>query len=491
MSTAFDKNAAAINAITKNEDSLDLIRSSRIGICSEGCTSKSGELIAKALGEYMGRFWHNLDAIGSFASIIINSASESSKACSFTSVIKQRWEPPYDFIIRIGTPISPNEKDISIGADGWRVNAGSKAHTSNDPNPVGPCFAAALASAQAFKSIFQEHIQKDTCLLPPNYEWNSWYGNTGDGPQATKLVFDEIHVFGVGAVSHGFFWILQNWPEKIHGTIHLIDHDYYDAGNSQRYMGMTADWIGKPKSEAIIPRLKQIHPDLNIVSHKLDMNRYFAQENRQCRVRVAICGLDSKDSRRRLALKLPEKIINMWTSEEDAGATRFFFTNNLMCLYCAYPEAKDGIPDEVGMIYEELKHALKPSRLRELLYSGAGINEEEAAAVRKKTGRGIMSGMPIRSVRSELCAMGRLKPQNDASEVVVPLAFVSGIAGILGFIEAFREINHIQGNPGRIQISTLHYPTDYIWIPQSKNKNCYLCSDDKVLELVRRKYHCQ
>ena len=486
MNSAFTKNAAAITTITANENLVDLTQSSKIGVCSEDFPSKSGKLLAKALGEYLGRLWHKIDTSGCYSQIIANTAEEAVNSCKFNAIIRQQWNPPYDFVIGIGTQVPRDQKSVSIGADGWKVNAGLKAHTSNDPNPVGPCLAAALAAAQAFKSVFHEQIKDETDLLPSDYEWNSWYGDAGSAPNISNLEFDEIHVFGVGAVSHGFFWVLQNWPKKIHGTIHLIDHDNYDDGNAQRYLGMSIDWIGKPKTEGTISRLKEAHPELNVIGHKMDMNRYFAQKNQNCQVRLALCGLDSKYGRQQLAVKLPNKIINMWTDENRVGATRFSFRRDQMCLYCAYPKQKEKARDEIGMLCNET--GLKPSRIRELLDSGAGISEDEARAIERKKSIKLVAGAPIISVRSELCAQLKLRPKKNQDEVAVPLSFASGMAGVLGFIEIFREINHTPGHPGQIQIPILKFPLDGMWTQQFKHPDCYLCSDNTVLEIIRKKY---
>ena len=197
MNTAFAKNAAAITAITNDKNLVNLTQSTKIGVCSEDFPSKSGEIIAKALGEYLGRLWHKIDAAGCYSQIIASAAEEAVKACKFDAIIRQQWNPPYDFVIGIGTQIPYGQEGVSIGADGWKVNAELKAYTSNDPNPVGPCLAAALAAAQAFKSIFHEHIEDAMHLLPADYEWNSWYGDAGSAPNVSDLEFDEIHVFGV------------------------------------------------------------------------------------------------------------------------------------------------------------------------------------------------------------------------------------------------------------------------------------------------------
>ena len=75
------------------------------------------------------------------------------------------------------------------------------------------------------KSLFEKKIQVESLSIPVDYEWNSWYGNVENNIQNLNLEFDEIHVFGVGAVSHAFFWVMQNWPGKITGKRRCICKD--------------------------------------------------------------------------------------------------------------------------------------------------------------------------------------------------------------------------------------------------------------------------
>jgi hypothetical protein len=206
-------------------------------------------------------------------------------------------------------------------------------------------------------------------------------------------------------------------------------------------------------------------------------------------IKFGLCGLDSEDGRRQLALKLPKKIINMWTSDYHVGASQFSFDDNWPCLYCAYPESKEKIPDETGMIYKELQ--LPPPRIRELLFSGEGINESDALIIGRKLGvdpKSIMN-KPLRSVRGQMCSTGKIMSQQNTNETTVPLVFASGIAGIVGFIETLKEIKSIDNKPSQWQMAILKYPTEYSWSVRDKNPDCYLCSDEKIPEIIQKKYY--
>ena len=492
MSAAFEKNRKALENVLGDNGFAELIASSRIGIWSEKDECQSGILISKMLGELLGRFWQNIDTDGSYSDVLIEHANASSKSCQLESNINNQWSPPYDFVISIGTILPKDAKNgVAIGADGWNICANQNVRLSGDSNPVGPFCAAALASSEAFKMIFGgSSIADQIRPMPQNFSWTAWFGNGDAPPRDLDLHFEEMHVFGVGAVSHGFLWILKNWPHDITGTIHLIDPDNYDVSNAQRYLGMSMEDWNKPKVEQMAKNLKQCHPDLNVKTHHKDMNQYFMDENPGCNVSLAIAGLDSVEGRRQLALKLPKSIVNMWTFENHVGASRFSFEGSWPCLYCRYSEEKQESPDETSMIFREFNKALPPSKIRELLSSGQLLSSDDAVKIGGTTGvePDSITGRPIRSVRGDICSTMGIQLPRSSTEEQVPFVFASGLAGLGGFVETAREIWQLGANPGAWQMSVLKYPTSYSWQPEKRSPGCYLCSDPCAGTIIQTKY---
>lgn len=492
MSAAFEKNRKALKNVLGDNGSAELIASSKIGIWSERDEYQSGILISKALGELLGRFWQNIDTDGSCSDVLIEYANKSSKSCQLESNINNQWNPPYDFVISIGVKLPQDtESGIAIGADGWNISANQSVRLSDNSNPVGPFCAAALASSEAFKIIFcRSNIEDQILPMPSQFFWNAWFGNGDVPPIDLNLHFEEMHIFGVGAVSHGFLWILKNWPHDIDGTVHLIDPDSYEVSNAQRYLGMSMEDWNKPKVEQMAKNLKQCHPNLDVKTHHKDMNQYFMDENPDCNVSLAIAGLDSVEGRREMALKLPKNIINMWTSENHVGASRFSFEDSWPCLYCVYPEEKQEIPDETGVIFCEFGKALQPSRIRELLSSGQPLSLDDAIKIGKKTHiePDSIIGQPIRSVRGHVCSAMGIQLPKSSTEEQIPFVFASGLAGLGGFVETVRKIWRLMASPGAWQMNVLKYPTIDSWQPEKRKQNCYLCSDPCVKTIIQTKY---
>ena len=494
MSAAHEKNLRALGAAADGR----LIGSARIGVWTGGARGGPAGLLAEALGELLGRFWRNIDAAGPHAERLAGAAARASAACGAGPAARRAWDPPYDFAIGAGGPAPPGcaPDGVAVRAGGWMAASGHGAPPSGGANPAGALAAAALAAAEAVKSVFGIGAARGAARLPVPHEWNAWYGAAPGGraePAADeRLDLGEVHVFGVGAVSHALLWIASRWPGGVTGTVHLVGPDSYDAGNPQRYIGTSAGDLGLPKASATARRLRRACPGLEAVAHDTDMNGYFAGDNPRCMVGTAVCGLDSVEGRRQLGLKLPRAAVNMWTSGFHAGASTFKFDDGWPCVHCAYPPPPPGpAVDEASAVHAEL--GLAPGRARELLDSGRGIDERDAEIIGAATGtpaRDIYL-RPLRILRAEMCATGRIRVSRPGGggpgDAHVPLAFASAMAGVAGFTELVRAARGARRDPGQFQVSVLKYPTRHSWTRRGPSPGCFLCTDT-VRRHVRAKY---
>ena len=493
VSEALEKNRRALLRAGGDGARPELIGTARIGVWAGGdARLRQGRLLAEALGDLLGRFWRNIDVGGRGRDAVFDAAAASARACGSDSQVRRTWHPPYNFAIGIGADAPPGSAadGVAVWADGWRSGAGSQASLGVGANPVGPLVAAALASAEAVKSVFSIGAARGAERLPASYEWDAREG-TGEadpGEDGTGLDLGVVHMFGVGAVSHAMLWALARWPGGVAGTLHLVDPDAYDAGNPQRYMGTTAKDIGRPKAPTVADRLRRACPSLDVRAHETDMNSYFGDTG-DFHVRTAVCGLDSAEARRQLGLKLPCRIVNMWTSGFHAGASTFSFGGDWPCIHCAYPEPTGTEPSEVALIQNAI--GLEPSRIRELLGSGRRIDEKDAEIIAGATGMPAdeVPLKPIRGVRADMCATGRIAAPGgrEEEEADVPLAFSSAMAGAAGFTELLLAARSVQREPGQFQASVLTYPTRHSWKRRARNAGCHLCTES-VRRLVRDKY---
>jgi|GEM_PF-2695860 len=491
MSDAQSKNKMAFGSAIGDQNLIAKLQGARIGIWTGEGISPSGLLLIEALGEVLGRLWQVVDVEGSYSDLFITTANRAARSGMQTHSYQKKWEPPYDFILSIGTNFpSGNGPGLRIGAAGWTAMAGPEAYVGEDDNPVGPAAAAAIASIEVFKSIFAVELGGRIIPLPSEFRWNLWtYGNGDFSPEIRSLNFDDLHIFGVGAVSHSMLWLLERWPSEVSGSIHLIDHDKYDHSNGQRYVGMVAEDDNEQKTDSVASRLQSRHINLSIQKHHEDMNRFFQNKRPDCNVRLAVVGVDSTEHRRHLALKLPLRVVNMWTDGDRVGAARFGYSDDWPCLFCVYPENTKVEMDETGQISRET--GLPPAKVRELLFSGAGLNPEEVRKIcesRQIDFSQNMIGKPLRSIRGNLCATGRIPVGEGNKEVDVPFVFSSLLSGIGGFVELLHEIWGHSSDPYHWQLRIFAYPAPGNQTTRKADKACYLCSDKGVIDILKQKY---
>jgi hypothetical protein len=489
VSAARSKNQAALQTLGLAPELLDRLQGSRIGIYSDhSSVTAAGRLTAEALGEVLGRLWPNIDATGPLADITVGAAAEAAASGRFATNTRMAWEPTYDFVVAIGC-LAPGDVGPTrrIGADGWTLSVGPQALVTENRNPVGPGAVAALVAADILKAILGANLGDRALRLPAEFRWSMFdYQDSLANPDPMALDLGDCALFGVGAVTHAFSWYVARWPAPISGKVDLVDRDTYAASNGQRYIGMRADFIGRAKVEHA-RALFGSHDGLELKPHKLDMNSYFAEVRPNCVLPLAIVGVDSAEHRRQLAMKLPRRVINIWTEGERVGASRYGFERGWACLYCAYPRDESGAPDEVSQIQSETN--LAPVRIRELLNTSDALTDADAAVIAAHTGADLAQylGQPLRSVRAHLCAIGRIPVRPNSPPVDVPLAFGSFLAGLGGFIELVKEACG-DDSRRRWQFNSLRVPqSDNFW-SMAPTAGCYLCGDDLTQMVVATKY---
>jgi hypothetical protein len=491
MSEAFKKNEAALSRALGRNDLGPRLQSRRIGVWSDkGSATASGVLLAEALGDVLGRFWHNLDVAGPLSDAFLRAANEAAASGGQAQRAQQGWNPAYDVVVSIAAD-APAESGglLRVGASGWMVFVGPRAGVDDDPNPAGPAAAAAIAAAEIFKRLFADALGDRAVPIPADFAWSAWsYGRNDPAPPIQSITFNDLHVIGVGAVSHSLLWVLQRWPAQVVGRVSLIDSDKYTDSNGQRYSGMRSEDIGLPKAERTALRL-QAHTSLDVIPRAIDMNRYFSEERPDCNVRLATIGVDSAEHRRQLALKLPRRVVNMWTEGEWLGSARFGFSDGWPCLCCVYPENTTAPLDETGQLFQET--GILPARVRELLLYSGGLTEQDVNIIRQKyplEDPQKLVGQPLRTVRGILCATARVPLPETGAEVDVPLPFCSLLAGVAGFVELLHEVWGFASAPGKWTLRAFHYPVEGNWESDGKRSACYLCSDLLTSQLVAIKY---
>ena len=478
MSNAAEKNRQAIAAHFGNDALAGKFMATRLAVVlPSSSTPASGQLLAEFLADTLGRLWLNIDFHGELAGIALEACQQAARSGgSPADGLRTGWAPPYDLVINVGGPAPDHSSpELRVGGNGWMASLGGEAACGSSLNPVGPAFAAANASAQAFAILFCTELGNDD--VSPSANWTADVRELLGAPglELCDIDLEETHVFGVGAVSHGMVQLLERWPMAVRGVLNLVDGDRYGLSNGQRYASMPDGVVGLFKVEVVAARLRK-HVGLQVFPHPQDLNAYCADRGYEVPLRRAVCGLDSAEGRRQVALKLPERTINMWTHRDHAGAGLYVPGQGRGCLCCAYPEPSSTL-DEVASFAGQT--GLHPDEVRSLLDSARGLNAEEAHKVSAQ--RGVpaekLEGEPLRSVLPVLCATGQVMPPNAADAVDVPFAFSSLLAGITGFVMLLRELQFGHAASSEWKHRVFKRPTSLMLSDFHRKASCVLCTE--------------
>jgi molybdopterin/thiamine biosynthesis adenylyltransferase len=150
-----------------------------------------------------------------------------------------------DFIVLVGPNANPHggEKALSIWGVGWTAGAGSAVEEigalADDPNPLGPYFAACLGAGEVFKSLWglrsgKGRFIESTVVSLWTFEAFGSFADAPIGPPIAGTDLPPAYVVGVGAVGQAFVATIASCGARGHLT--LIDPEEVDGPNSNRYL---------------------------------------------------------------------------------------------------------------------------------------------------------------------------------------------------------------------------------------------------------------
>ena len=327
---------------------------------------------------------------------------------------------------------------IFAGCDGWlaRVGTGGPYGTSDLGNPFGAGFAACLAAANVFRLLFLPNGMK---LLDGDISFPLDAASFPNLVAATLT--DPLVLVGIGAVGNSAAWGLARVP--LSGQIYLVDPQVIELSNLQRYVLCERSDEGDIKVEIA---KKTFAGQLQAISFQQPWASFLEDKGYDWeRVLVA---LDSAHDRRAVQASLPRWIANAWTQVGDLGVSTHSFLGPDACLSCLYlPTVKSKNQDQV--IAEGLRIPHFQDQIRDLLGSARSAGRELCDSVATAWGIPPKSlepyvDKPILELWVEgICGGGIIPLENSGptpTELQVPLAFQSALAGTLLAAETVRDV---------------------------------------------------
>lgn len=150
-----------------------------------------------------------------------------------------------DFVVQVGPMAKPQgaKKRLAIWGVGWTAGAGAAVEemgaVTDDPNPIGPYFAACLGAGEVFKSLWglrpgKGKFIESTVVSLWTFEAFPSFASCPVGPTIVGIDLPAAYVIGVGAVGQAFVATIASCGARGHLT--LIDPENVDGTNSNRYL---------------------------------------------------------------------------------------------------------------------------------------------------------------------------------------------------------------------------------------------------------------
>lgn len=177
-----------------------------------------------------------------FDKILLDTMVSSDPYGTFQS--KQFTSTDVDLIIYVGGTTAPHQRSIIVKASGWLAGISNgnplQAVPDDGTNPVGPSFAACLASAYAFATaISKVYPDVDT-------KWYSLLDFTvSDSPSQNNPSIDSNYHFGkilqvgCGAVGSSLDYLISLM--KLNADLSIADFDSVEPPNCSSSLSFTAD----------------------------------------------------------------------------------------------------------------------------------------------------------------------------------------------------------------------------------------------------------
>jgi hypothetical protein len=149
-----------------------------------------------------------------------------------------------DVTVSIGT----DGGDVVVGADAWRAFLGRFVSRSrwSDACPLGPYFAATLASAETFKRLLRLNFGWDEGALNEDLAYSlfdySFIDDATVGPDIQEVELPGLAVAGAGAGGTATLYALGSFP-KITGSVVAVEPGMLKESNLGRYLMSNYDQV--------------------------------------------------------------------------------------------------------------------------------------------------------------------------------------------------------------------------------------------------------
>jgi hypothetical protein len=358
-------------------------------------------------------------------------------------------EAPTIVIVAAKTPVlTRNCPQLFVGSEGWiaKVSRNKVLSFGQSENPFGASIAACIACSNLFRHVFEHELRLpldgDVGFCTHCFALDNHQGHQHLGPVA----LDDVNIVGSGAIGSSCVWALSKVPD-LSGKIRLIDHDQVEESNLQRYILFGESDIGNWKVDSACAVLER--DGLQVEPLKMRWDQFVSErQSGDCRCRLAVVSIDSKEGRVDVQSSLPFKILNAYTDESRFGISRHLDFATSTCLACLYiPTAVQR--SKLQVMAEELNMVGNEVLLYQYSKEGKLLDETFLNAFCSRNGIQLVdvNEYKLRTLGDfyveMVCGYKMIKMASNSGKVGesvdVPLSFQSAMAGIMLALEIVFE----------------------------------------------------
>jgi molybdopterin/thiamine biosynthesis adenylyltransferase len=419
---------------------------------------------------------------------------------------------PVTMCLAVGDAKTPFQSPtVYVGSDRWIVRCSGERPVGSGRStvPFAAAAGACIGVANIFRHVFSSQLSNaglDGSITMSVLDLDP-VASSPLNPEAERADIGVLYLVGAGAIGNGFIWAL-NRMAGLAAEIHVIDDEFVDVSNLQRYV-LTAtgdEGVAKVEIAKSAPRLAT---GVSIVDHKMTWGRFLSARATPWNFDTIAVALDSAAQRIAVQAALPRRLLNAWTQPGDLGVSRHGFLDGRACLACLYlPNGK--VKNEDQVVAEAIGLAGQELAIRQLLYTGAPVGvaiiEKIATALRVPLEPLLrFAQRPLREFYSNAICGGlvlrlqheRSAVQGDTSAILegapgteVPLAFQSALAGILMAAESVGGALGVQRIEETKSVIDLLKPlSQQLNVPVAKHSSgrC-LCQDLDLITLFKKQH---
>ena len=379
-------------------------------------------------------------------------------------------------------------------SSGWvaRLTQNGEQSLRGANNIYAASFAAGLAAAEIFRSIFESHLDDHSPIEQAQVSLLDYSKENGIDLPLPKVDLGDVAFVGLGAVGNSALWSISR-HEGIGGKLWLVDHESVDVTNLQRYVLALNSDENKVKSDLAARELEK--SGLSYVKCEKRLEDFAEEFSPSFKIPTICISVDNFDDRRVAQALLPRLVVNGYTGTKDLGASWHQFDDRekpcLACLYFGSP-AKS----ELKLMEESL--GLESTAIVNLLLPGILLNQNHIKAIEKfrnlpDNSLFFWEGKHIKDIYTNIvCGSLGVALGDGGQSETVPLAHQSVLAGILMAVELVKrttpELSKMSQDEELVTWSNILRPPPNKWgYSQPPTRGC-ICSDVDYREVFKAKW---